>query len=93
MPIHFTQFHPDYLLKNLPITPVSTLERAREIAMAEGLHFVYIGNVPGHPAQNTYCPGCGRMIVERVGMTMQHMSIRKGACAFCNHPIPGIWHA
>lgn len=92
VPIHFTQFHPDYLLKNLPITPVPTLERAREIAMAEGLHFVYIGNVPGHPAEHTYCPACGRMVVERIGMTMQHMSIRKGACAFCNHTIPGIWH-
>jgi pyruvate formate lyase activating enzyme len=93
VPIHFTQFHPDYLLKNLPITPVSTLERAREIAMAEGLHYVYIGNVPGHPGEHTYCPKCGRVVVERIGMTMRKMSIHKGACAFCNHPIPGIWHA
>src|ERR1019366_6425293 len=52
VPIHFTQFHPQYLLKNLPITPVPTLERAKAIADAEGLHYVYIGNVPGHPAQN-----------------------------------------
>ncbi|MGA9257324.1 MAG: AmmeMemoRadiSam system radical SAM enzyme [Candidatus Sulfotelmatobacter sp.] len=53
VPVHFTQFHPEYLLKNLPITPVPTLERAKAIADAEGLHYVYIGNVPGHPAQNT----------------------------------------
>ena len=69
VPLHFTQFHPEYLLKNLPITPVPTLERAKAIADAEGLHYVYIGNVPGHPAQNTYCPKCRKMLVERVGFT------------------------
>jgi pyruvate formate lyase activating enzyme len=93
VPVHFTQFHPEYLLKNLPITPVPTLERAKAIADAEGLHYVYIGNVPGHPAQNTYCPKCQRMLVERVGFTASRMLIRKGSCPFCQHPIPGVWHA
>jgi len=93
VPVHFTQFHPQYLLKNLPITPVPTLERAKAIADAEGLHYVYVGNVPGHPAQNTYCPRCRRMLVERVGFTASQMLIRKGSCPFCGQPIPGIWHA
>jgi len=93
VPVHFTQFHPDYLLKNLPITPVNTLERARDIAMAEGLHFVYIGNVPGHPAENTYCPQCKKVLVERVGFEIRHMLIRNGACPYCRRAIPGIWHA
>lgn len=93
VPLHFTQFHPDYLLKNLPITPVSTLERCREIARAEGLHFVYIGNVPGHPAENTYCPKCQRVLVERIGFEIRQMVIRKGACPYCRQPIPGVWHA
>jgi pyruvate formate lyase activating enzyme len=93
VPIHFTQFHPDYLLKNLPITPITTLERARDIARAEGLHYVYIGNVPGHPAENTYCPQCGRMLVQRVGFEIRQMLIRKGACPYCKQPIPGVWHA
>jgi pyruvate formate lyase activating enzyme len=93
VPLHFTQFHPDYLLKNLPITPVPTLERAREIARAEGLHFVYIGNVPGHPAENTYCPRCQRVLVERVGFEIRQMLIRKGACPYCKEAIPGMWHA
>jgi len=92
VPLHFTQFHPEYLLKNLPITPVPTLERAKAIADAEGLHYVYIGNVPGHPAQNTYCPQCRRMLVERVGFTASQMLIEKGSCPFCKHPIPGVWH-
>ena len=93
VPLHFTQFHPEYLLKNLPITPVPTLERAKAIADAEGLHYVYIGNVPGHPAQNTYCPKCRHMLVERVGLTATQILIRKGSCPFCRQPIPGIWHA
>lgn len=93
VPVHFTQFHPDYLLKNLPITPIRTLERARQIAMAEGLHFVYIGNVPGHPGENTYCPQCKRLLVERTGFEIRQMHIRNGACQFCKQKIPGVWHA
>ncbi|HEY1254503.1 MAG TPA: AmmeMemoRadiSam system radical SAM enzyme [Terracidiphilus sp.] len=92
VPLHFTQYHPEYLLKNLPVTPVATLERAKAIADAEGLHFVYIGNVPGHPAQNTYCPKCRKMIVERVGFVASEMLIKNGNCPFCRQPIPGVWH-
>jgi pyruvate formate lyase activating enzyme len=92
VPLHFTQFHPEYLLKNLPITPVPTLDRAKAIADAEGLHYVYIGNVPGHPAENTYCPKCHRIVVERVGLMAKQMLIRKGGCPFCGQQIPGIWH-
>jgi pyruvate formate lyase activating enzyme len=92
VPLHFTQFHPEYLLKNLPITPVPTLERAKAIADAEGLHYVYIGNVPGHPAQNTYCPKCRKMLVERIGFTASKNLIHKDSCPFCQHPIPGVWH-
>jgi len=49
--------------------------------------------VPGHPAQNTYCPGCRRMLVERVGFTASQMLIEKNHCPFCHQPIAGIWHA
>lgn len=91
VPVHFTQFHPEYLLKNLPITPVPTLERAKAIADSEGLHYVYIGNVPGHPAQNTYCPKCKKVVVERVGLMIKQMLISRGACPFCWTTIPGIW--
>jgi len=92
VPLHFTQFHPDYLLKNLPITPIATLERARDLARAQGLHFVYIGNVPGHPAENTYCPKCQGMLVERVGFEIRQMLIRNGKCPKCKETIPGVWH-
>ncbi len=91
VPVHFTRFHPQYLIKNLPPTPVSTLDRAKEIADAEGLHYVYVGNVPGHKAESTYCPGCGRVVIKRVGYTIQSVDIDNGACKHCNHEIPGVW--
>jgi len=91
VPLHFTQFHPQYLMKDQAVTPVETLERAKAIADAEGLHYVYIGNVPGHPAQNTYCPQCRNLLVERVGFTAGRIYLRNNCCAFCQHPIPGIW--
>jgi len=93
VPLHFTQFHPGYQLMDLPVTPVSTLERAKAIADAEGLHYVYIGNVPGHPAQNTYCPKCRNMLVERVGFSAGRMLVQKNHCPYCQQPIAGIWHA
>lgn len=92
VPLHFTQYHPGYRLMDLPVTPVATLERAKAIADAEGLHYVYIGNVPGHPAQNTYCPKCRALLVERVGFAANRMLIEKGQCPFCQYPIPGVWH-
>ena len=91
VPVHFTQFHPEYLLKNLPPTPVATLDRAKAAADAEGLHYVYVGNVPGHPAENTYCPRCRRRVVERVGYTIASIDIQKGSCRFCHQPIAGVW--
>lgn len=92
VPLHFTQYHPEYLLKNLPVTPVATLERAKAIADAEGLHFVYIGNVPGHRGENTYCPQCKRMLVERGGFEIRQMLISNSACPYCMQAIPGVWN-
>ncbi len=92
VPVHFTRFHPEYLLKNLPPTPVATLERAKAIADAEGLHYVYLGNVPPpHPAENTYCPKCKRAVVERVGLSVRGVHLKKGKCQFCQQTIAGVW--
>ena len=93
VPIHFTRFTPLYLLKNLPPTPVPTLERLKAVADAEGLQYVYIGNVPGHPAENTYCPKCHHLVIERAGFTIQQMNLHKGKCRDCQHPIPGVWQS
>jgi pyruvate formate lyase activating enzyme len=90
-PVHFTRFHPSYRLQNLPSTPVATLERCRSAAMAEGLRFVYLGNVPGHPGESTYCPGCGKLLVRRFGMATAENRLKDGACPDCRRAIPGLW--
>ncbi|MGD0869208.1 MAG: AmmeMemoRadiSam system radical SAM enzyme [Bryobacteraceae bacterium] len=92
VPLHFSRFHPEYLLKNLPPTPLPTLERAKAICDAEGLNYVYIGNVPGHPAENTWCPKCRRIVVERAGFTVRALHLDGGKCHFCQQAIPGIWN-
>lgn len=92
VPVHFTRFHPTYLLKNLPPTPVETLERAKKIADAEGLQFAYIGNVPGHAGENTYCPKCRRLLIERAGFTIAQNHVRNGKCQYCRQVIAGVWN-
>ncbi len=91
VPLHFTRFQPMYLVKNLPPTPVSSLERAREAARAEGLRFVYIGNVPGHEGENTFCPKCKTLLLERWGYEIRQNNLKGGACPKCRTPIPGLW--
>ncbi len=91
VPLHFTRFHPMYLLKNLPPTPVSSLERAREIALEEGMNFVYVGNVPGHQGEHTYCPECKEIVIGRIGYTITRMNLKNGKCQSCGKPIPGVW--
>ncbi len=91
VPLHFSRFHPDYKMRNLPPTPLETLERAHQIAKEAGLKYVYIGNVPGHPAENTYCPKCGKILIERRGYTVLQNNIKEGSCKFCREPIAGIW--
>ncbi|MDD5044485.1 MAG: AmmeMemoRadiSam system radical SAM enzyme [Candidatus Omnitrophica bacterium] len=90
-PLFFSRFTPQYKLTNLPETPIETLEKARSLAMAAGLHYVYIGNVPGHPAENTYCPRCKRVVVRRYGYRVLEVNLKDGCCIFCGYPIVGIW--
>ena len=91
VPIHFSRFHPQYRLANLPPTPVSSLERAYDICREEGLEYVYIGNVPGHETESTRCPSCAKTIIKRRGYRIETIDIFNGLCRFCGHAIPGIW--
>jgi len=91
VPVHFTRFHPQYLLRNLPPTPVSSLERAKAIAEAAGIHYAYIGNVPGHAGENTHCPSCGKIIIERSGFIIRNNNISAGKCPYCSATIAGRW--
>ncbi len=91
VPLHFTRFTPQYKLTNLPPTPVETLERAREVALEEGMRFVYVGNVWGHPGSHTYCPRCGALLIAREGFNVTAYRLQDGACPDCGEPIPGVW--
>jgi len=91
VPVHFTRFHPTYRLTDLPPTPVATLERAWEIGRSAGLNYVYLGNVPGHPGENTTCPGCEEILIRRVGFRVIENHLVNGACAACSRKIPGVW--
>jgi pyruvate formate lyase activating enzyme len=91
VPLHFSRFHPAYQLTNLPLTPVETLEAARQAALDVGLHYVYLGNVPGHEGNHTYCPTCGQMIIERAGMATMSMNMIDSRCGYCDAPIAGVW--
>jgi len=90
-PIHFSRFHPTYQLRNLPPTPVKTLEEVRRVAMKEGLEYVFIGNVSGHEAESTYCPKDKKVLIKRAGYRILENNIINGKCKFCGITIPGVW--
>ena len=91
VPMHFTRFHPTYRVTNLPRTPVSTLDRCRRIAMDAGVHYVYAGNVPTHPGENTYCHNCRTELIRRVRYRIAASRITAGQCPECEARIPGVW--
>ncbi|CAB1071953.1 COG1180: Radical SAM, Pyruvate-formate lyase-activating enzyme like [Olavius algarvensis Delta 1 endosymbiont] len=93
IPLHFVRFYPLYKLKSIPPTPVSTLEKAREAANDEGLHYVYIGNVPEHPGGHTYCPHCRKMLIRRIGYRVKVLGLNDGKCQNCGRAISGIWRS
>ena len=87
VPLHFSRFYPHYKMADHPPTPVETLERAVKIAKEEGVHYVYIGNVPGHEADNTYCPNCGELLIERYGFEVARYALKNKRCPKCNAEI------
>ena len=90
-PLHLARFVPEYKLKNLPPTPVQTLTDARKAAQDAGLKFVYCSNVAPHEGNNTYCPKCGKALVQRVGFKILSNDLKDGACPHCGEKIPGIF--
>lgn len=86
-PWHVTRYFPAYEFR-APPTPIATLERACEIGMAAGLKYVYIGNVPGHPRQNTYCPNCKALLLERDGLSLLRQQLLGSRCPRCGELLP-----
>lgn len=95
-PLHLLRFHPDYELTTISSTPIETLEKAYAVAKNEGLNYVYIGNVPGHPSENTYCPNCNELLIKRFSFEITKWNLAKDMrCPVCGQQIPikGKLHA
>jgi len=90
-PLHFSRFYPLYKMQNHYPTPVSTLERCRDLARKAGLKYVYIGNLPGNEAESTFCHSCGKLVIARTGYHIGEVNMKNGACGHCGAAIPGIW--
>ena len=92
VPVHFSRFWPMYKMLSLNPTPIAALEKARRIALDCGLKYVYIGNVPGHLGENTYCPRCGKAVIKRSGYSILEVNLdEQGRCKFCEEKISGVW--
>ena len=91
VPLHFTAFHPDYKMLDTPHTPAATLTRAREIAQAAGLLYVYTGNVHDEAGGSTYCPGCGARVIGRDWYEITEWNLARGCCDRCGTAIAGIF--
>jgi pyruvate formate lyase activating enzyme len=90
-PLHFSRAFPMYKLTNLNPTPVETLDKAYKIAHEAGLKYVFIGNVGGHLGNNTYCPKCKNVVIERTGYFVVQDNLKEGKCKFCGEEIKGVW--
>jgi pyruvate formate lyase activating enzyme len=90
-PLHFSRFFPMYKLAQSRPTPEHSLLLAKEIAEAAGMKYVYIGNIPGLNGENTFCPHCKHLLVERFGYVVNQNEIMNGLCRYCEEPISGVW--
>ena len=94
VPLHFSAFHPDFKMRDVPATPTATLERARHIALGNGLHHVFTGNVHDKSGQSTYCPKCGKRLIERDWYELGDWQLdAQGCCAHCGTRIAGVFEA
>jgi len=90
VPWHVTAFYPTYKMLDSPRTPVATLRRARQIGLDAGLKYVYEGNVPGEGGENTFCPACKELVIERSGYRLGAVRIEEGQCASCGETLDGV---
>jgi len=90
-PLHFSRFYPMHKMLDLHPTPVSTLDKAYNLARQAGLKYVYVGNLPGHEAESTFCHSCGKVVIARQGYQTREVSLKDGNCSHCGTRIPGIW--
>ncbi len=90
-PLHLLRFFPHYKLNRLPATPISMLEELRDMALREGIRYVYLGNVSGHEGSYTYCHNCKKTLIVRKGYFIAEYNLKEGRCKYCGTSIPGRW--
>ncbi|MBN2280511.1 MAG: AmmeMemoRadiSam system radical SAM enzyme [Candidatus Marinimicrobia bacterium] len=91
VPLHFSRFHPQYLMQNLPPTPIKTLQDCYQIARDNGINYIYLGNIPQQETDDTFCPRCHSLLIRRKGFIANLENLEKGKCTGCGLEIPGIW--
>ncbi len=92
-PWHLTRFYPHWRLTDRPVTPLERMEELHDMAKSEGLQFLYLGNVPGHPANHTYCPRCGFLLIERRDWEEVVVNFEGNACPQCGERIYGVFRS
>ena len=91
-PLHISRFTPHYQMRNLPPTPLETLERVWNEAKDAGLKYVYLGNIFGHESESTYCPNDSTRLIHRVGFSVEEYNLtRDGRCPVCHQEVSGVW--
>ena len=94
VPMHFSAFHPDWKMRDKPPTPIASLLQARQIALKNGVHYAYVGNVHDKSADSTYCHGCGKLLIGRDWYELSEWNLdESGSCKFCGEHCPGIFNA
>lgn len=93
VPWHVSRFHPHYKMDKTPSTPLESIRKARQIGIEAGLKYVYAGNMPHEESENTYCPKCGKLLIERLGFDVLNNRVGgEGRCPYCKTKIAGIWN-
>jgi pyruvate formate lyase activating enzyme len=90
VPVHFSRYYPTFMLKTIPPTPPETVLRARKIAMGNGVKFAYVGNMLSD-AENTFCPKCGKVLIERLRYVCRTKGMKGNKCKYCGETIPGVF--
>lgn len=91
VPLHFNRFFPAYRMADASPTPVKRIERAHQMAKEEQLKYVFIGNVPGHQYNSSFCHRCSEVLIQRHHFSIQKNNMENGSCPFCGEQIPGVW--
>lgn len=91
IPWHVSRFYPRYKMTDVPPTPPETVYRARAIGRNSGLKYVYCGNLPGREGEDTHCPHCDRLVIERWGFQVTRYELKGGCCPHCGTPVAGVW--